>query len=84
MQRTPHLDALVIFGITGDLAYKKIFPALQALVASRTTDGSGHRRGTIGTLDNLVERARASLEADGSFDQAVIRQARCLVSARLW
>ena len=25
-------DALVIFGITGDLAYKKIFPALQALV----------------------------------------------------
>src|SRR5512141_1551054 len=25
-------DALVIFGITGDLAYKKIFPALQNLV----------------------------------------------------
>ena len=25
-------DALVIYGITGDLAYKKIFPALQALV----------------------------------------------------
>ncbi len=25
-------DALVFFGATGDLAYKKIFPALQALV----------------------------------------------------
>lgn len=26
-------DVLVIFGVTGDLAYKKIFPALRALVA---------------------------------------------------
>ena len=25
-------DAMVFFGITGDLAYKKIFPALQAMV----------------------------------------------------
>ncbi len=25
-------DALVFFGVTGDLAYKKIFPALQSLV----------------------------------------------------
>ena len=25
-------DALVIFGATGDLAFKKIFPALQAMV----------------------------------------------------
>ena len=28
----PHSDALVFFGATGDLAYKKIFPALQAMV----------------------------------------------------
>jgi glucose-6-phosphate 1-dehydrogenase len=27
-----HSDALVFFGATGDLAYKKIFPALQAMV----------------------------------------------------
>ena len=27
-------DALVFFGATGDLAYKKIFPALQAMVRS--------------------------------------------------
>ena len=30
----PVSDALVLFGATGDLAYQKIFPALQAL--SRT------------------------------------------------
>ena len=29
---TQHSDALVFFGATGDLAYKKIFPALQAMV----------------------------------------------------
>ena len=28
-----HSDAFVFFGATGDLAYKKIFPALQAMVA---------------------------------------------------
>ena len=27
-------DVLVLFGATGDLAYKKIFPALQAMVQS--------------------------------------------------
>ena len=27
-----HSDALVFFGATGDLAYKKIFPSLQAMV----------------------------------------------------
>jgi glucose-6-phosphate 1-dehydrogenase len=29
---TSHCDALVFFGATGDLAYKKIFPSLQAMV----------------------------------------------------
>ena len=27
----PHSDALVFFGATGDLAYKKIFPALHSM-----------------------------------------------------
>jgi len=27
-----HSDALVFYGVTGDLAFKKIFPALQAMV----------------------------------------------------
>ena len=29
-------DALVLFGVTGDLAYKKIFPALYAMVKQGT------------------------------------------------
>jgi glucose-6-phosphate 1-dehydrogenase len=32
MMATEKSDAIVIFGVTGDLAYKKIFPALHALV----------------------------------------------------
>ena len=32
----PHSDALVFFGATGDLAYKKIFPSLQAMVKRGT------------------------------------------------
>jgi glucose-6-phosphate 1-dehydrogenase len=31
-------DALVFYGATGDLAYKKIFPALHALVRRRRID----------------------------------------------
>jgi glucose-6-phosphate 1-dehydrogenase len=32
MPKELHADALVFFGATGDLAYKKIFPALQSMV----------------------------------------------------
>jgi glucose-6-phosphate 1-dehydrogenase len=32
MSDAPLTDAVVIFGVTGDLAFKKIFPALQAMV----------------------------------------------------
>ena len=28
----PRSDALVFFGATGDLAYKRIFPALQSMI----------------------------------------------------
>ena len=31
----PHSDALVFFGATGDLAYKKIFPSLQSMTKRR-------------------------------------------------
>ena len=31
-------DALVFFGITGDLAYKKIFPALHSMAKRGTLD----------------------------------------------
>jgi glucose-6-phosphate 1-dehydrogenase len=64
-----HSDALVFFGATGDLAYKKIFPALQAM-AKR-----GHLNvPVIGvanngwTLDQLKARAQDSVEKHGGLD----------------
>jgi glucose-6-phosphate 1-dehydrogenase len=57
-------DALVIFGITGDLAHKKIFPALQALVRHGGLDVPviGVARGGSG-VEGLRERMRDSIEA---------------------
>src|SRR5262249_49362547 len=64
-----HSDALVFFGATGDLAYKKIFPSLHAM-AKR-----GHLNvPVIGvaksgwTLEQLRDRARDSLEKHGGLD----------------
>ena len=64
-----HSDALIFFGATGDLAYKKIFPALQAM-AKR-----GHLNvPVIGVakagwnLDQLEARARDSVEKHGGSD----------------
>ena len=70
-----HSDALVLFGITGDLAYKKIFPALQALV----------KRGRLNipvigvarspwTVDQLRNRVRESLETHGGVDAAAFQK----------
>jgi glucose-6-phosphate 1-dehydrogenase len=64
-------DVLVFFGATGDLAYKKIFPALQSLV----------KRGRLNVpvigvaksnwnVDQLRERARDSLQKHGGIDPA--------------
>ena len=66
-------DALVFFGATGDLAFKKIFPALQAMA----------RRGTLNvpvigvakadwTLEQL--RAQASVEQYGGLDRDGVAQ----------
>ena len=66
-----HSDALVFFGATGDLAYKKIFPALHAMVKR------GHlnvpvigvaRRGW--NLDQFRKQAKNSLEKYGGVDAA--------------
>ncbi len=64
-------DTLVFFGATGDLAYKKVFPALQAMV----------KRGNLSVpvigvakagwnLDQLKARAKDSLEKHGGLDSA--------------
>src|ERR1700752_2290850 len=66
---TPRSDAFVFFGATGYLAYKKIFPALQALIK-----GGNLNIPIIGvaragwTLAQLRERARESLEQFGGLD----------------
>ncbi|HKQ72129.1 MAG TPA: glucose-6-phosphate dehydrogenase, partial [Blastocatellia bacterium] len=59
-------DALVFFGATGDLAYKKIFPALQAMVKRGRLNAPVIGVAKSGwTLDQLRARARDSLEKHG-------------------
>jgi glucose-6-phosphate 1-dehydrogenase len=70
-----HSDGLVFFGATGDLAYKKIFPALQAMV----------KRGTLNVpvvgvaksgwnIDQFRARAKDSLEKHGGLDRAAFEK----------
>jgi glucose-6-phosphate 1-dehydrogenase len=70
-----HSDALVFFGATGDLAYKKIFPALQAMVKR------GHLNVPVvgvakagWNLDQLRARAKDSLEKHGGVDPAAFEK----------
>jgi len=59
-------DAFVLFGATGDLAYKKIFPALHAMI-KRGSPGFpiiGVSRGGS-SLEQLRERARQSVKEYG-------------------
>ncbi|NJD33176.1 MAG: glucose-6-phosphate dehydrogenase [Gammaproteobacteria bacterium] len=66
-----HSDALVFFGATGDLAYKKIFPSLQAMVKRGTLDVPVIGVARAGwTLEQLQARARDSLEKHGGIDEA--------------
>lgn len=71
MSKAPQSDALVFFGATGDLAYKKIFPALQALVARGRLNVPVVGVAKSGwNLDQLVERARSSITTHGKLDEA--------------
>ena len=59
-------DALVFFGATGDLAYKKIFPALQHMIRRGTLDVPVIGVAKSGwTVQQLQERARESLTHHG-------------------
>ncbi len=59
-------DALTVFGVTGDLAFKKIFPSLQSMVQRGALDVP-----VIGVArqdwdaDRLRNRARESIEKNG-------------------
>lgn len=75
-----HSDALVFFGATGDLAYKKIFPALQAMIKR------GHLNVPVvgvakagWTLDQLKARAHDSLEKHGGVDSAAFEKLSSLL-----
>ncbi|HEY2734566.1 MAG TPA: glucose-6-phosphate dehydrogenase, partial [Polyangiales bacterium] len=70
MSATEQADAFVFFGATGDLARKKIFPALQALA----------KRGQLNvpvigvarpgwSRERLLQRAKESLEEHGGVDK---------------
>ncbi len=70
---TPRSDALVFFGATGDLAYKKIFPALHAMARRGMLDfpviGVARSRWT---LDELRKRARQSVQEHGGVDEKAL------------
>src|SRR5262245_29955729 len=73
-------DALVFFGATGDLAYKKIFPALQAMAKRGHLDVPVLGVAKAGwTLEQLQARARDSVEKHGGLDAAAFG----ILSARL-
>jgi len=75
-----HSDAFVFFGATGDLAYKKIFPALQAMIKR------GHLNiPVVGVakagwnLEQLKARAHDSLEKHGGVDAAAFEKLSSLL-----
>jgi len=62
-------DALVFLGATGDLAYKKIFPALQSMVKRGNLNVPVIGVAKAGwNLDQLKLRAKDSLEKHGGLD----------------
>ncbi|HEY2624097.1 MAG TPA: glucose-6-phosphate dehydrogenase [Dyella sp.] len=73
-------DAFVFFGATGDLAYKMIYPALQALTRAGELDmpviGVAYANWTA---EQLRERARDSLKVHGGIDEEAFSR----LSARL-
>src|SRR5215475_14304411 len=68
-------DALVFFGATGDLAYKKIFPSLQAMVKRGTLNVPviGVAKSGWG-LEQLQARARDSVEKHGGLDRSAFEK----------
>jgi len=73
-------DALVFFGATGDLAYKQIFPALQALVKRHNLTIPIIGVAKAGwNLDQLKARARASVTAHGGLDEPAFAKLSALL-----
>src|SRR6188472_2338727 len=63
-------DALVFFGASGDLAYKKIFPALQSLSKRGRLDFPVIGVAKSGwTREQLIARAKESIATHGKLDE---------------
>jgi glucose-6-phosphate 1-dehydrogenase len=77
--KPPRSDALVFFGSTGDLAYKQVFPALQALVRRDRLDMPIV---AIGRKDlaqsEIVARAKDSVTKAGGVDAAAFAKLSAL------
>jgi len=75
-----HSDALVFFGATGDLAYKKIFPALQAMLKRGNLDVPVIGVAKTGwNPGQLKARAKDSLEKHGGLDRAAFEKLSALL-----
>jgi glucose-6-phosphate 1-dehydrogenase len=74
----PHSDALVFFGATGDLAHKKIFPSLQAMIKRGHLDVPVIGVAKAGwNVDQLRARARDGLENFGGGVDAAAFEKLC-------
>ena len=76
----PRSDALVFFGATGDLAYKKIFPTLQSMAGRGKLDFPVVGVARSGwTLAQFIERARASVTENGG----LVEESFAILASRL-
>jgi len=67
---TGRSDAFVLFGATGDLAFRKLYPALQALTQKGQLSMPIVVVARAGrTLDQLRDRVRESLKKSGAYDE---------------
>jgi glucose-6-phosphate 1-dehydrogenase len=77
---TSRSDAFVFFGATGDLAYKKIFPALQRMVERGALDVPVIGVAKAGwTLAQLRARAADSVAKHGGADGAALARLQALL-----
>ena len=76
-------DAIVVFGVTGDLVHKEIFPALQGLMTNDGVDLPviGVARSDW-TDEDLHARAKDSLKAERGLRLGGVREARGATSIR--
>jgi uncharacterized protein (TIGR00730 family) len=75
-----HADAIVFFGVTGDLAYKQIFPALQAMIRRGHLDAPVIGvAGRPWSIDQVRAHVHDSLEQHGGVDQAAFAKLSSLL-----